>query len=119
MIIPTRGKYLCEVMERARQLSSGLWLAEKMKEEKKDNVCRCLGVGDPEINNKGKAVTTIARRTDIIHYKRGFGKKITYEGRKYIFLRNQDIVAIERGPHDYIETENPQDVRSYILKETL
>jgi len=52
MLIPSRGKYLCEILSRTRFLEkSNLWLAEKLKEEKKDNVSRCLGVGEATIKD--------------------------------------------------------------------
>lgn len=97
MILPYRGTYLCEVLGRHRQLASGLWLADRIKsEDKKDNVCRCLGVGDPLVGKKGKVIPTVARRTDIIHYKQNFGKKFEWEGKRLISLKTDEIIAIER-----------------------
>lgn len=87
MIVPTRGKILCEEISRERKLPSGIWLADRIKSEKKDNICRCIGVGD--------GVKT-ARRTDIIHYKRGFGNKLTWNGKKLISIKADEILAIER-----------------------
>ena len=86
-MIPTRGKILCEVMARDRLLPSGIWLADKMKSEKKDNVAMVKGVGD--------GVKEI-RRTDIVHYKQNFGQKIMWEGKQLIFLKPEEVIAIER-----------------------
>lgn len=112
MLLPTRGKYLCKPLSRDRKLASGLWLADKIKSEKTDTVCRCIGVGEPTIKecylchdlpmckkrkckSKGKTLPIIAKRTDILHFKRAFGVRIRYENEPYILLKNQDIVAIE------------------------
>lgn len=51
MLLPTKGKIICEVILRERQLPSGLWMADKQRLEKKDNVARVLGVGDPAIKD--------------------------------------------------------------------
>jgi co-chaperonin GroES (HSP10) len=92
VILPTRGKALCEILSRDRQLASGLWMADKQRHEKKDNVARCLGVGDLAYKQDPWEV----RRTDIIHFKQGFGKKFDWEGRKLIALKPDEIIAVER-----------------------
>lgn len=96
MLLPVRGKILAEIISRERTLPSGLILPDKQRLEKKDNIARVLGVGDPVISNKGKPIPMIARRTDIIHYKEGFGKKLNYEGKKLIVLKQDEVIAIER-----------------------
>lgn len=87
MITPTRGKVLCEVVTRERVLPSGIILPDRQRLEKKDNICQCLGVGDE---------VKVIRRTDIIHYKENFGQKIRWEGKLYVFLKTEEIIAIER-----------------------
>lgn len=112
MIIPKKGTYLAEIVSRTKQLPSGLFLADKIKDEKNDNVAKCLGVGGPAIKScylchdkrmckkkckdKGKLVPIAARRTDILHFKQNFGRKFNYEGRQLISLTNNDLIAIER-----------------------
>lgn len=68
-------------------MSSGIILPDRAKSEKKDNICKCLGVGGD---------IKVIRRTDILHYKQGFGKKLIYEGEKYIVLTQEEVIAIER-----------------------
>lgn len=114
--MPARDKYLCELLSRQRVLPSGLILTDRIKDEKNDTVCKCLGVGDPGVKDcylchdrthckkkcaeLGKPLPIVARRGDVIYFKRNFGVRIKYEGRKYVFLRNQDIIAIERQPEE-------------------
>jgi len=111
LIIPTRGKYLCELLTRDRQLPSGLWIADKIKSDKNDNIAKCIGVGDrgrktcytchdirsckKSCLEKDQILPIVAKRTDIIHYKTNYGQKLMIEGKKYVFLENQDIIAIE------------------------
>lgn len=96
MILPTRGKYLCEVISRTKKLESGLYLSDRMEEDREDNMARVIGVGDPIKGKKGKTIPMLARRTDIIHYKRGFGSKFKYEDKEYTSVKNGDVIAIER-----------------------
>lgn len=116
MILPTRGKYLCEVISRIKQTESGLWLADKLKDDAKDNVARCIGVGSPTIKTctychykkqcktkckeKGKLIPIVAKRTDYIHYKAVYAKKIKYNGKLLVFLTHEDIIAIETESGD-------------------
>lgn len=86
-MIPTRGKVMCKIINREKVLPSGIIIPDRVKSEKKDNVAECIGVGDG---------VKMARRTDLIHYKENFGQKITYEGRRLLFLKEDEIIAIER-----------------------
>lgn len=90
MIIPIKDKILGEVINREKVLPSGIILPDKQKLEKKDNVCRCLGVGSE---------VKLAKRGDIVHYKEGFCQKLTYEGKALVFIKDQDVIAIEREGH--------------------
>jgi co-chaperonin GroES (HSP10) len=67
-------------------------MADKQRHEKKDNVARCLGVGDLAHKQDPWEV----RRTDVIHFKQNFGKKFDWEGRKLIALKPEEIIAVER-----------------------
>jgi len=98
MLLPVRGKLLCQVINRDRVLPSGLILPDRQRFEKQDNIARVLGVGDPAIDKKGKPIPTIVRRTDLVHYKEGFCKKLSYDGRKLVVLKQEEVIAIERGP---------------------
>lgn len=111
MIIPTRGKYLCEVLSRIRKTKSGLWLSDKLKEEKTDNIAKCIGIGDKYLKlcqnchdkrlckarcrGKGKYMSIILKRGDIAHFKEVFAQKFKYEDRNLVFITNEDIIAIE------------------------
>jgi chaperonin GroES len=95
VLLPTRGKYLCKVLTRERKLPSGLYLADRIKSEKKDNVALCVGVGGAKIGKNGKKLPILAGRGDIVHYKYVFAVKVRWQGENYVFLRNEDIIAIE------------------------
>lgn len=97
MLLPTRGKILAEIIGRERVLPSGLILPDKQRFEKRDNICKCLGVGDPGVDKKGNPIPMVVRRTDFLHYKEGFCKKLTYEGKKLVILKQEDVICIERN----------------------
>ncbi len=88
MILPTRNKILCELVSREKVLRSGIILPDRVWREKKENVCRCLGVGDG---------VKVIRRTDLAHHKIGFGVRFEYEGKKLIALKAEEVICVERG----------------------
>lgn len=110
-ITPTRGKYLCEIISREQQTQSGLWLVEGRQAQKQDNICRCLSVGKQAIKTcypchewrsckqkcryKDKPIPILAQEGDIIHFKHAFGEKFRYDNKRYIMLRNDDIIAVQ------------------------
>jgi co-chaperonin GroES (HSP10) len=120
-----KGKYLCEVLRRERKLSSGLWIADRIKAEKKDNIARVIDVGAPgthlcekceeydpkskrsdkcfrawkvyPCDRKNKPQSILAKKGDVVHFKPYFGSKITIEGKECIFLTNADVICVERN----------------------
>ncbi len=96
MLVPKRGTYLCKVIDRIKELPSGLFIADKIKSDRNDNFARCIGMGNPAIDKKGKSKPLLPCRGAIIHYKMNFGKKFNYEGKHYISLKEDEVIAIER-----------------------
>lgn len=93
MVQPTRGKLLCELLSDITELPSGLVLARTVKEKR--HRAKVLSVGAPGLDRKGKLVSIMARPGDIVHFKQGFGTPLTYEGKKLVFLRNDEVLAVE------------------------
>lgn len=81
---PIKDKYICEPLSRQRQLASGLWIADRIRDEKKDNVARCLYTSDD-----------LMKPGDIIHYKHAFGIKLKWNDKKMVVVNKKDIIAIE------------------------
>lgn|SRR3990167_1469396 len=125
MLTPTKGKYLCELLKRERQLPSGLWLAERIRSERRDNIARLLKTGKPTIHTcqmcddfypkskrkdkcfrawkmypckrKNRSSPILAQKGDIVHFKPYFGSKLRIDDKECIFLTNANIVAIEKS----------------------
>ena len=88
MIVPCRGKLLCEVTSREKVLPSGIILLDKQRHEKKDNVARCIGVGEG---------VEIARRTDLIHFRYcSQNHRFKWEGKTLLSVLASEVIAIER-----------------------
>jgi co-chaperonin GroES (HSP10) len=68
-------------ISRIKKLKSGLYLAQTMKEDIKDNFAL-------RIDGKYKGA--------YIHYKLNFGSKFRYEDKDYVSIKTGDIIAIER-----------------------
>ena len=73
MLYPVKGKYVCEVLKRPLKIGS-IYLPDK---NEKDNCARDIHTGN------------------ILHYKLANGKYFTYEGKKMVSLREDELIAIE------------------------
>lgn len=96
MIIPNRGKYLCEIILKEEISAGGVLIAQDMKANPKHTKAKVLAVGPPEIDENGKELSLVAKEGDIIHYKESRGVRwIEIGERKLIFLRRDQILACE------------------------
>lgn len=93
MINPTRGYTYGEILKEETMTESGIVIARTVKEIPRR--ARVIAVGKPIINKKGKEIKPPAQVGDLVHFKRSFGIPYEEEGKKYIFLKNEEITARE------------------------
>ena len=95
MIIPTRGYTYAEILKEETMSASGkVILARTIKEIPRK--ARVIAVGKPVIDKKGKEINPPAQVGDLVHFKRtDVGVHYEQEGKKYIFLKNEEITARE------------------------
>jgi co-chaperonin GroES (HSP10) len=93
MLIPTRGKVLVEVLSQVKKLPSGLFLADTIKETPSHG--KVVALGEPDINSKGKTINPCCKVNDIVHFKKQYFTFWEHEGKKFVFLTNEDIIAKE------------------------
>lgn len=93
-MIPTRGKILVEVLSDQKVLPSGIIIAETVRETPHHG--RVVAVGSPGVNRWGKEIQPCAQPGDIVHFKKQYHTFWEKEGKKYVFLRNEDITGKEQ-----------------------
>ena len=93
MIQPTRGKFYCEVIKEEEITPSGIII----KADEKPIKARVISVGVPQMDKKGKPIRPCAKPGDSVYYKRGFGKEVVMDRKRYIFLKNDEIVGVENA----------------------
>ena len=92
-MIPTRGKILAEVLSDIKKTASGLFLADTIKEVPHQG--RVIATGSPAADKRGKEIKPCCQVGDIVHFKRQWLSFWEKDGKKYVFLKNDDIVGRE------------------------
>lgn len=89
---PTPGNILLEPEEAMRQTASGIVLPDTAGEKPQKG--KVLAVGSDEITDSGKKSAPCGVG-DIVYYKKWGGNEIKLGGKEYIFVKFEDILAIE------------------------
>lgn len=92
-----RGRILAEILSGESVSEGGIFLPETKKS--KPHRGRVVAVGLPDIHRlTGEEIPLGVEKGDIVHWKKAKGTLYDeIEGKKYIFLWVEDIVAYERG----------------------
>ena len=90
---PTAGNILLEPEEATRQTPSGIVLPEGAGEKPQRG--KVLGVGPDEITDSGGKRTPPCKVGDLVYYKKWGGNEIKINGKDYLFVKFEDILAIE------------------------
>lgn len=91
---PTAGNILLEPEEAMKQTASGIVLPETATGEKPQRG-KVLSVGADEITDSGAKKTAPCKVGDTVYYKKWGGNEIKLEGKEYLFVKFDDILAIE------------------------
>lgn len=92
---PTPGFLLIEPVEAERKTASGIVLPES--HEEKPQRGKVLAVGAPETCNcEDKCQKeSPCKAGDIVIYKQWGGNEVKVEGKEYLFVKFEDILAVE------------------------
>lgn len=92
-LTPTPGNLLLEPEEAVRQTASGIVLPESAGEKPQKG--KVMAVGDDEILDSGKTRVAPCSEGDTVYYKKWGGNEIKVDGKEYILVKFDDILAIE------------------------
>ncbi len=88
---PLSDNILIELLERETQLPSGLVIPDTAKEKPQEGKVVAVGPGKTE---KGETVKPSVKVGDHVLYKRYGGDEIKIEGKDYLMVSADDILAV-------------------------
>lgn len=89
---PTAGYVLIEPAEATRKTDSGIYLPETSEEKPQKGIV--LAVGESEMTDSGKLRKSPVKKGDVIIYKKWGGNDVKIDGKEYLFVKFEDILAI-------------------------
>jgi chaperonin GroES len=90
---PTAGYILIDSVTEEKKTASGLYLPDNATGEKPQKG-RIIAVGDDEVTENGTKRTSPAKVGDEVIYKKWGGNEVKIDGKEYLFVKFDDILAI-------------------------
>lgn len=91
---PTAGYLLIEPLEKEVKTASGIYLPDNAGEKPQKG--KILAVGPAEITEKGAKRPSPVKVGDVVVYKKWGGNEVKIEGKEYLFVKFEDILAVEK-----------------------
>ncbi len=89
---PTAGYFLIEPLEKETKTSSGIYLPDNAGEKPQKG--KVIAVGGKTFQD-GHEVEAPAKLNDTVLYKKWGGNEVKIEGKEYVFIKFEDILAVE------------------------
>lgn len=89
---PTAGYLLIEPLEAETKTASGIYLPDNASEKPQKG--KVIAIGESTFND-GHEVKSPAKIDNVVFYKEWGGNKVKITGREYLFVKFEDILAIE------------------------
>lgn len=90
---PTAGYLLIEPLDKETKTASGIYLPDSAGEKPQKG--KILAVGAPEITEKGIKRASPVKVGDTVIYKKWGGNEVKVGGIEYLFVKFEDVLAIE------------------------
>jgi len=91
---PVRGVILIEPTEKELKTSSGIYIPDTASSEKPQKG-KVLAIGETEITDHGIEKKSPVKLGDVVIYKKWGGNEVKIDGKEYLFVKFDDILAIE------------------------
>lgn len=92
MIRPLGDRVIIELVEEEQTTASGIVLPESAKEKPQEG--RVVAVGSGQVTNSGERVALEVSEGDRIIFSKFAGTELKQDGKEYLILRENDILAI-------------------------
>lgn len=90
---PTAGYLLIEPLEAETKTSSGIYLPDSAGEKPQKG--KVLAVGADEVTDSGAKKTSPVKVGDVVIYKKWGGNEVKIGNIEYLFVKFEDILAVE------------------------
>ena len=89
---PTAGYLLIEPLEAETKTASGIYLPDNASEKPQKG--KVIAVGASALQ-EGQKIESPAKLNEVVFYKKWGGNEAKIEGKEYIFVKFEDILAVE------------------------
>lgn len=93
-IKPTAGHVLIQPLEAERKTASGIVLPDT--HEEKPQKGKVIAMGGPQVTSEG-TIKAEFKAGDTVVYSKWAGKEYKVDGIEYLFVKYEDILAVEGG----------------------
>ena len=83
---------MIEPLEQETTLPSGIILPDTAKEKPQKG--RVIATGNGKKNEKGEIVSLEVKVGDVVMYKKWGGTEVKLDGKEYLLVREEDVLAI-------------------------
>lgn len=94
-LTPTSGYLIIEPEETAQKTDSGIYLPDSATSEKPQRG-KVLAVGNDEVMDSGKTRKAPVKVGDVVIYKKWGGSEVKINNKEYLFVKFEDILAVEK-----------------------
>lgn len=91
-IKPIEDNILIEPFERELRSASGIVIPDTSKEKPQEG--KVVAIGPGKTTDEGKIIGVKVRIGDRVIYKKWGGNEIKIEGKEYLMVKNDDIMAV-------------------------
>lgn len=89
---PTAGYLLIEPLEAETKTASGIYLPDSNSEKPQKG--KVIAVGADALQD-GQKIGSPAKLDEVVFYKKWGGNEVKIEGKEYLFVKFEDILAVE------------------------
>lgn len=92
MLKPLGDRLIIELVEQEEKTASGIVLPDSAKEKPQEG--RVVAVGNGRVTEGGERIALEVAEGDRIIFSKYAGTEVKYEGKEYLILRQDDVLAI-------------------------
>ncbi|RCW63128.1 co-chaperone GroES [Saliterribacillus persicus] len=92
MLKPLGDRVIIELVQQEEKTASGIVLPDSAKEKPQEG--KVVAVGSGRVTENGEKVALEVQEGNLIIYSKFAGTEVKYEGKEYLILREDDILAI-------------------------
>ncbi|HHY75061.1 MAG TPA: co-chaperone GroES [Bacillus bacterium] len=92
MLKPLGDRVVIELVEAEEKTASGIVLPDTAKEKPQEG--RVVAVGTGRVLDSGEKVALEVKEGDRIIFSKYAGTEVKYEGKEYLIIRENDVLAI-------------------------